>query len=50
MYDMFGLSVERCMRSLAEVEQIQSIGLISPLKRTPSCDEVPKRALMLDFT
>ena len=29
VYDMFGSSVERCMCSLAEVEQIQSIGSTS---------------------
>jgi hypothetical protein len=49
VYDMFGLSVERCMCSLDEVEQIQSIGSISPLKKAPSCNEGPKRYLMLDF-
>jgi len=38
------------MCSLAEVEQIQSIGSISPLKKTPSCDEGPKHYLMLDFS
>jgi len=43
-------SVERCMCSLAEVKQNQSIGSISPLKKTPSCDEGPKHYLMLDFT
>jgi len=37
------------MCSLAEMEQIQSIELISPLKKTPSCDEGPIHYLMLDF-
>lgn len=37
------------MCTLAEVEQIQSIGSISPLKKTPSCNEGPIGYLMLDF-
>lgn len=35
VYDMFGLSVDRCMCSLVEVEQIQSIALIPPSKKPP---------------
>ena len=45
VYDMFWLSVESCMCSLAEVERIQSIGSISLLKRTLLCDEGLKRYL-----